>query len=255
MKSIPQPIQHTLPFEGRVCIKCKEWKPYIDFHKHAKRGTQATCKACRHSVRHLQQRSTARNYSPPIEGVKRCRKCGLEKAVTEFYGCSASPDGLHWYCKLCALAYRKAQYHRTRPPRKPGMTPEQRKQRRRELYAARRSDMHEQNRRNYAKHREQRKVAVKLWASKNRERVRIYFHTRRALKRQLGGRFTAADWQALKARYNYQCLCCHKQEPEIELTIDHVIPISQGGRNDASNIQPLCRSCNSSKSARHIDYR
>lgn len=39
------------------------------------------------------------------------------------------------------------------------------------------------------------------------------------------------------------------------LTVDHIIPISRGGENKLSNIQTLCRSCNSSKSDRYIDYR
>jgi 5-methylcytosine-specific restriction endonuclease McrA len=39
------------------------------------------------------------------------------------------------------------------------------------------------------------------------------------------------------------------------LTEDHVVPLSLGGSNDIDNIQPLCKSCNSSKRGRHIDYR
>lgn len=35
-----------------------------------------------------------------------------------------------------------------------------------------------------------------------------------------------------------------------DLTADHVVPISRGGRNDRSNLQVLCRSCNSRKGTR-----
>lgn len=34
--------------------------------------------------------------------------------------------------------------------------------------------------------------------------------------------------------------------------IDHVIPVSEGGRDDVSNIVPACRSCNSSKRDRTV---
>jgi len=43
------------------------------------------------------------------------------------------------------------------------------------------------------------------------------------------------------------CLSCGATE---DLAIDHVIPRSQGGPNDPSNFQVLCRSCNSAKGAR-----
>jgi 5-methylcytosine-specific restriction endonuclease McrA len=78
---------------------------------------------------------------------------------------------------------------------------------------------------------------------------------RRIRKKGNGGSHTLSEWQDVKKKYNYTCLCCGKQEPEITLTVDHVIPVSKGGTNNIDNIQPLCRSCNPRKSNKIIDYR
>lgn len=73
-------------------------------------------------------------------------------------------------------------------------------------------------------------------------------------KRGASGKFSVNDWNNLKEKYDYMCLCCKKHEPEIKLEADHIIPISKGGSNYIENIQPLCRSCNARKSAKTIIY-
>lgn len=49
-----------------------------------------------------------------------------------------------------------------------------------------------------------------------------------------------------------KCLNCGSLS---DLTIDHIIPISFGGDNSHSNLQCLCRKCNSVKSNYPQDYR
>lgn len=50
----------------------------------------------------------------------------------------------------------------------------------------------------------------------------------------------------IKRLYRSNCIIC--ENPKI--TIDHIIPISRGGRHSIGNLQPLCRSCNSSKGSK-----
>jgi hypothetical protein len=53
-------------------------------------------------------------------------------------------------------------------------------------------------------------------------------------------------------RDGFKCLRC---DSYYHLTIDHIVPIHYGGENKISNLQTLCRSCNSWKSTKTIDFR
>lgn len=79
-------------------------------------------------------------------------------------------------------------------------------------------------------------------------------HVRLTRKRSAEGSFTQQEWLDLKQKYNYFCLSCYRQEPQIKLTMDHMKPVKRGGSNFISNIQPLCRSCNAKKGIRMINY-
>jgi 5-methylcytosine-specific restriction endonuclease McrA len=100
-----------------------------------------------------------------------------------------------------------------------------------------------------------KKKANLLWEMRNPAKRKVISQRRRARLSQAEGSFTAHEWEALKTRYGNICLRCGRGEPEVQLTPDHVVALAAGGRNDIGNIQPLCRSCNSSKGAKSIDYR
>lgn len=52
------------------------------------------------------------------------------------------------------------------------------------------------------------------------------------------------------ARDGAACVYCGRED---NLTLDHIIPRSQGGSNDARNVAVACGSCNSSKGDRTPD--
>jgi 5-methylcytosine-specific restriction endonuclease McrA len=58
------------------------------------------------------------------------------------------------------------------------------------------------------------------------------------------GKVSVEDWNEMLKECNYSCLHCGITD---DITQDHIIPLSKGGQNVIENIQPLCRSCNSSK--------
>lgn len=119
-------------------------------------------------------------------------------------------------------------------------------------------------RRNDAKIKDYRRIYFQENRDKLRDYARAYWqshpldsiarhHKRRAYKLQAGGTFTPQEWEMLLDQYDYTCLRCGRND--VKLTADHVIPLSKGGTNYISNIQPLCKSCNSYKGVNVTDYR
>ena len=111
------------------------------------------------------------------------------------------------------------------------------------------------------KRKEYRKIYLKKYETTEKGKaVRAVSSQKNRAKRRLAeGSYTGQEWLSLKEQYGNICLCCRKHESEIDrpLEQDHVIPISKGGSNWITNIQPLCRRCNgmTGKGTKIIDYR
>lgn len=43
------------------------------------------------------------------------------------------------------------------------------------------------------------------------------------------------------------CHYCQQKFPVNELTMDHIIPLSRGGRSTKGNLVPCCKECNTAK--------
>ncbi len=118
-------------------------------------------------------------------------------------------------------------------------------------------DIGEGNRRRCSVCAKQKRMAYKVRAKASGKwgvQCRLKKHRRRAMKRANGGagHVTAQDWRDILAKYGSACLCCGSTAPP---TMDHVVPLAQGGPHDKSNLQPLCMSCNNLKRTAIVDYR
>ncbi len=76
------------------------------------------------------------------------------------------------------------------------------------------------------------------------ERQRAAERRRRLREEAASGHHTDAEWATLCERASGRCAGCGKRRI---LTRDHVTPLSLGGSDNISNIQPLCQPCNSRK--------
>ncbi len=111
-----------------------------------------------------------------------------------------------------------------------------------------------QNKKWREKNKDKIEKTAKKWRKFNSYRIRITNLNYKARRRGAKGSHTIGEWELLKKQYNFTCLVCGRKEPEIKLTADHIIPLSGGGSNWIENIQPLCRSCNSTKHTRIIKF-
>jgi len=74
---------------------------------------------------------------------------------------------------------------------------------------------------------------------------------RRIMKLNAEGEHTLEEWIFLKKLFKNKCVSCKEKKA---LTIDHIIPLSRDGSDYISNIQPLCKNCNSKKHNKIISY-
>lgn len=195
-----------------------------------------------------------------------CPKCGPQP-LEAFAPSKRSKSGE--MCESCMRAYCRAYYQANK---------DRLKERARQYHADHREQCNRRNNQYYHSHvdlavqrgrrwreanpekhaerlaerREYHRAYASEWAKKNPLRARINGHSYRARRRKATGHYTEAEWIALCGWFGNVCLKCGSCD---RISIDHVVPLSQGGSNDITNLQPLCFACNSGKRNRTIDYR
>lgn len=202
---------------------------------------------------------------------KRCTKCGEIKPLEEFSKNKNMKDGRQGNCKSCykaycaanreairirSQAYRKANAEAVRKWRKAWWDAHAEEMREYlKVYGVTYRPAHAEKMREYqAQYRlengDKIRESIKKWDLKNPDAKRAMSSRRRARKKGNGGNFSAAELRAMRIEYAGVCFYCRGQHEPDELTIDHVIPIDQGGRHEAANIVLACGICNSSKGNR-----
>jgi 5-methylcytosine-specific restriction endonuclease McrA len=110
-------------------------------------------------------------------------------------------------------------------------------------------------RRHYARNADSEKARNMEWRRKNPEawrRISNASEERRRAQKANAGIFDIVP-KDFRRLYSQPCAACGATEGQ---TMDHIIPLSRGGRHSIGNLQTLCGSCNYSKNRRFtIEWR
>ncbi len=241
----------------KCCTSCGETKALELFVKASRRpdGRGSYCKECHRKIsreskqRHPESRVAYREYYNDVYGPQ-YRAKNREKL------CDATKE--RWRRDIGASRERAREQHRKHREQERARWQRYRVASADKLAAYRertKDDRRIYNQRHRAEKRDYYRDKGRAWRRQNLDRARAITQRRRARRRGNGGSYTATEWRSLCRKYDYRCLCCGKREPDISLTVDHVVPLDKGGANDITNLQPLCGECNSRKGATIIDYR
>ncbi len=155
--------------------------------------------------------------------IKSCPRCRLDKPFyvrKNGYTCS--------YCVDCSKELYRIWYAGSELAKKQALA---------QSSAWRQNNRDRQNascRKYYLNHKTEHTVLVQQYRSR---------------LNQAEGTFTVEEWNQIVQGQNGLCASC--REPK-KLTVDHIIPLSKGGRHEAGNIQGLCKPCNSKKGNRIV---
>lgn len=242
MKSLPQ----ASLLDGKVCAQCGLWQPFLKFgsRKSPKDRRDPKCRNCVSPAERKQlymQQWRAENKEHQKAYKQQWRKDNPEKAKAA---------DIRIYQRHRDKVLKRSREYALRDH-------EQYKQRMRDYAEANPTKSREAN----ARRRERlgetfyeiERERAREWRKNNPEKRRAARNNSRARrKRQAEGKWTAEEFAAVCDHYGNVCLCCGKAK---KLHADHVVPLIKGGRNDITNLQGLCHSCNSRKNVKDTDYR
>jgi 5-methylcytosine-specific restriction endonuclease McrA len=180
--------------------------------------------------------------------MKRCSKCEAEKPLEEFGRQGAKYRA---FCKSCQRAYQRsyvAENRETVLERKRQQSREYRVRHpeRDRAYRERMKDRRREYRRDYYESNPDRIAAKRrAYYEANREGWAL----RARARRRKMGRPDAQTLGWIRLIRNDPCAYCGAVGGG---TVDHIVPISRGGRNHWANLTGACGSCNDSKGNRPL---
>lgn len=158
--------------------------------------------------------------------MKTCVKCNREKELTEFYKQRSSKNGFQSSCISCTKI-SQAIYHK-------------------KWYQEHKESKLSSNAAWFAANPDKFNEYQRTYFQSNQDKWKLKGHRRRALK--LHGGVYSVTVKEITNMMKRPCFYCGEESKHI----DHIIPLSRGGRHSIGNLIQACASCNLSKSNKLI---
>lgn len=171
---------------------------------------------------------------------QKCSVCQKLKTFDNFHKNKNRKNGLSVTCKTCSIQRTR----RWEKENKDKVNEKSRKKYHKNLEKSRK-DRRIRVRKWYSNNSKKSIAATKSWNMRNPHSKRISEQKRRSAKISRGV-FKISKKEILKI-ISSPCVACGSYD---KITMDHIVPLSRGGKHSIGNLQPLCFSCNASKNNR-----
>jgi hypothetical protein len=198
----------------KQCTKCQQTKEYTEFGKRSRKGDgyNSWCKECARVAVKQARVKNEARTQIDIPEYKICGICGEIKPHTQYSKSKREKDGLNYMCSDCVSA--KAQAYKLSG---------------------------------------KKKESDKKYRTSDKGKATCSYNYKRRNSRQRDKSvfmITRDQWDTMVASCNGVCPYCNN--PTDNFTLDHLTPISKGGKHVPENIIPCCHSCNASKQHRDV---
>ena len=184
---------------------------------------------------------------------KQCTKCGKVKLLSEFYKRDSGKHGVVARCKECQSAYSRRRYLSNRDEtiarvKKYAASHRDEKVAYDKEYRKNNAEKCSANCKHYREgHLEELAEYYLAWSQENHDKIMVNGYRSRA--RKSGAVIEDFDELSVWQYWGETCAYCGSTE---DLTLDHIVPLSQGGPHSFDNLCVACRSCNASKGAKKL---
>lgn len=206
------------------------------------------------------------------ELTKICAKCGKELPNTEEYFAKKykRKDGtylLETKCKECkkieSKEYHKNNYEKEKAYRDANA------ERIKAYRDSRKEATKEYGKKRYQENKEKLLAQGKKWREANREKHREMskkwaqspngqvsrfnaYNKRKMREQNQGNGITRTQWKEMMEYFDWKCAYSGEKLTNNTRTIDHIVPLHNGGRHEIWNLVPMTKSYNSSKQAKEM---